>query len=122
MKKFSLAAVVYALLVVAPQVRGSQQLAVRVSPVVATAPAFLTIRMTIEPNDDNRRLSVIVDSGEYSTSSEIPLEGRNSARLNVIELKDVPTGLYEVRAVLIGSHGPIASSMQLVKVARAPGR
>lgn len=80
------------------------------------APAFLTIRTTIEPNEDNRRLNVVVDSGDYTTSSEIPLEGRNAARLNVIELKDVPSGLYEVSAVLIGSRGPIASTMQLVKI------
>ncbi len=85
------------------------------------APAFLTIRTTVEPNDNNRRLNVVVDSDGYSTSSEIPLEGRNAARLNVIELRDVPSGLYEVRAVLEGSHGPIASSMQLVRVAPAPG-
>jgi hypothetical protein len=121
MKKLSLAAAASALLVVAPQVGGGQHLALRVSPVVAMAPAFLTIRTSIEPNDDNRRLSVVVDSGDYSTTSDIPLEGRNSARLSVIELKDVPSGLYEVRAVLMGSRGPIASSMQLVKIAPAPG-
>jgi hypothetical protein len=65
---------------------------------------------------------VVVDSGDYSTSSEIPLEGRHSARLNVIEIRDVPSGLYEVRAVLIGSHGPIATTMQLVKIEPAAGQ
>jgi hypothetical protein len=121
MKKLSLAAAASALLVVAPQVGGGQHLALRVSPIVAMAPAVLTIRTSIEPNDDNRSLNVVVDSGDYSTTSNIPLEGRNSARLSVIELKDVPSGLYEVRAVLMGSRGPIASSMQLVKIAPAPG-
>jgi hypothetical protein len=121
MKKISVGAVVCALLIVAPQVRGNQRLAIRVSPVVAMAPAALTIRATVEPSDDNRRLNVVVDSDGYTTSSEIPLEGRSSARLNVIELKDVPSGLYEVRAVLIGSRGQIASTFQLVKVQPSPG-
>ena len=88
---------------------------------MAMAPAALTIRTTIEPNDDTRSLNVVLDSGDYSRSSELPLEGRNSARLNVIELRDVPSGLYEVRAVLMGSHGPIASTMQLVKIAPSAG-
>jgi hypothetical protein len=122
MKKVSVVTIVCALLVFAPQVRGSQRLAVRVSPVVALAPAFLTIRASVEPSDDNRTLNVVVDSDGYSTSSDIPLEGRSAARLNVIELKDVPSGLYEVRAVLMGSQGPLASTMQLVKVQPAVGR
>lgn len=86
------------------------------------APASMTIRATVEPSDDNRNLSVVVDSESYSTNSDIPLEGRSSARLNVIELRDVPSGLYEVRAVLMGSHGPIVSTLKLVKIQPAPGR
>jgi hypothetical protein len=86
-------------------------------------PAALTIRATVEPSDENRRLSVTLDSnGGYSTSSDIPLEGRNSARLNVVELRDVPSGLYEVRAVLMGSTGPLAATLQVVKIQPAPGR
>lgn len=122
MKKVSVASVVCALLVFAPQVRGNQRLAIRVSPVVAMAPAALTIRASVEPSDDNRRLNVVLDSEGYTTSSDIPLEGRSSARLNVIELKDVPSGLYEVRAVLMGPQGPIASTLQLVKIQPAAGR
>jgi hypothetical protein len=121
MRKFSIAAVATALLVAAPQARSSQHLALHVSPIVAMAPAALTIRTTIEPNDDNRMLTVVLDSGDYGRSSDLPLEGRNSARLNVIELRDVPSGLYEVRAVLTGSHGPIASTIQLVKIAPSAG-
>ena len=109
-------------LVVAPSVKGSQRVAIRVSPVVAMEPAALTIRATIEPSDDNRRLSVTLDSDSYSTSSDIPLEGRNSARLSVLELRDIPSGLYEVRAVLSGARGPIASTIQIVKIQPAPGR
>jgi hypothetical protein len=109
-------------LVVAPSLRGSQRVALRVSPVVAMEPAALTIRATVEPSDENRKLSVTLDSDDYSTSSDIPLEGRNSARLNVLEIRDVPSGLYEIRAVVSGTSGPIASTIQVVKIQPAPGR
>lgn len=121
MNRFFLVALLFAV-VVAPPVKGSQRVAIKVSPVVAMEPAALTIRATVEPSDENRRLSVTLDSEGYSTSSDIPLEGRNSARLNVIELRDVPSGLYEVRAELSGMNGPIASTLQVVKIQPAPGR
>ena len=123
MKRFFLVALLLSLVVVAPAVNGSQRVAIRVSPVVAMEPAALTIRATVEPSDENRKLSVTLDSdGGYSTSSDIPLEGRNSARLNVVELRDVPSGLYEVRAVLMGATGPLAATLQVVKIQPAPGR
>jgi hypothetical protein len=97
------------------------RLAIRVSPAVAFAPAVLTVRATVEPSQENRVLSIEVDSSTYHRSSEIPLDGSNSERTNVFELRNVPTGLYEVRAVLMGPTGPLAKTMQLVKVEPAAG-
>jgi hypothetical protein len=121
MKKLSTVALLCAFVSAAPLLNGSQRLAIRVTPAVALAPAVLTIRATIEPSDDNRRLSIEIDSSTYHRSSEIPLDGKNSQRLNVVELKGLPTGLYEVKAVLVGASGPIANSMQLVKVEPSAG-
>ena len=108
-------------MLVAPGASGGQRVAIRVSPAVAFAPAVLTVRATVEPNDDNRMLSIEVDSSTYRRTSEIPLDGRNAQRTSTVELRDVPPGLYEVRAVLVGPGGPIAKSMQLVKVDAAAG-
>jgi hypothetical protein len=121
MKRFFLIAVLFTLVAVAPSLKGSQRVAIRVSPAVAMEPALLTIRATVEPNDENRKLSLTLESEGYATSSDIPLEGRNSARLNVVEIRDVPSGLYEVRAVLSGPSGPLASTVQVVKIQPAPG-
>jgi hypothetical protein len=121
MKKLSTVALLCVFAVAAPRLNGSQRLAIRVTPAVALAPAVLTIRATIEPSDDNRRLNIEIDSSTYHRSSEIPLDGKNSQRLNVVELKGLPTGLYEVKAVLVGASGPIANSMQLVKVEPSAG-
>lgn len=104
-----------------PCIRAGQRLTIRVSPTVAMAPAVLTIKTTIEPSDANRTLSIEIDSATYHRSMEIPLEGKNAPRISIFELKDVPTGLHEVRALLVGSAGPIANSMQLVKVEPSAG-
>jgi len=96
MKKVVLMAFLGAFAVGAPPIKGGERIAVRVSPAVAMEPAYLTIRTSVEPSDENRKLTVTVESEEYSSSSDIPLEGRNAARLNVVEVRDVPSGLYEI--------------------------
>lgn len=121
MNRFFLIAVLFTVVAVTPSVKGSQRVTIRVSPAVAMEPALLTIRATVEPNDENRKLSLMLESEGYATSSDIPLEGRNAARLNVVEIRDVPSGLYEVRAVLSGPTGPLASTLQVVKIQPAPG-
>jgi hypothetical protein len=101
--------------------KAGQRLSIRVSPMVALAPAFLTVRTTVEPNDDNRLLNVEIDSPAYRRSSEITLDGKNAQRVSLLEVKGVPSGLYEVRATLVGPSGPIAQTMQFVKVEPAAG-
>lgn len=121
MKSLSMAAALVALALSAPVASGGERLSIRVTPALAFEPARLTIRTIIEPTEDARRLSVEVDSGSFSTVSEIPLEGKSSPRVNVIQLKNVPSGVYEVRAVLMGPTGAIANTMQVVTIRSAAG-
>ncbi len=102
-------------------VKSNQRLSVKVSPAVAIAPAMLTIRATVEPDDNNRALEISVGSDGYERISEVPLEGKNSQRVTVVELRGIPTGFYEVRATLVGTAGQIASDLQLVNVQPSPG-
>jgi hypothetical protein len=122
MHRITACLVVFGIALASASSQGSERVSVRVSPTVALAPAQLTIRTTIEPRDENRLLIVSLISDEYSTSSDVQLEGRNAARLSVLQVRDVPSGLYEVRAVLVGQTGPLASTTQLVKIQPAPGR
>ena len=46
---------------------------------------------------------------------------RGSRARTLLELKGVPAGLHEVRAVLVSVAGPIANTMQLVKVEPSAG-
>jgi hypothetical protein len=121
MKTLFLMAVFGALIVSAPTLNGTPRVAIHVTPAVAMEPAELTIRTTVEPHADNRKLSITIDSDAYTSSSDVPLEGSNAARLNVLAIRDVPSGLYEVRAVVSGSTGVLAETMQLVKIQPAVG-
>jgi len=76
---------------------------------------------TAEDSDENRMLSIEIDSPTFNRSSQIPVDGKNSQKTTTVEVKNVPTGFFEVRAVLIGASGAIADTMQLVKVEPAAG-
>jgi hypothetical protein len=121
MKTLTVIALLFATLSTVASARSTQRIAIRVSPAMAFAPAVLTVRTTIEPSEDNRVLSIEIDSSGYHRRSDIPLDGKSSPRFNVFEAKEIPTGLYEVRAVLVGPNGPMAKCMQLVKVEPAAG-
>jgi hypothetical protein len=121
MKYLASFALLAALAIGGHDAKAGQRVSVRVSPAVALAPAFLRVTTTVEPSDDNRFLNVAIDSSGYSRSSEITLDGKNAQRVNLLEVKSVPSGVYEVRATLIGLSGPIAQATQLVKIEAAAG-
>jgi hypothetical protein len=117
----SFVAIVAAFTLGGHEAHAGQRISIRVSPAVALAPAFLRVQTTVEPNDDNRFLDIEIDSPAYRRSSEITLDGKNAQRVSLLEVKGVPSGLYEVRATLVGPSGPIAHTMQIVKVEPAAG-
>jgi len=102
-------------------VTGDQPLRMDVTPAVTAAPAFVTVRVTIDAAADNRRLDVVAQSATFYRRSEIPVEGARASRVTVVEFRDLPAGLYEVTSVLVGTRGPRGSALRLVKVESAPG-
>jgi hypothetical protein len=82
-----------------------ERLAIRVSPAVAFAPANLIVRAIVEADADNRAVEVIAESAEFYRSSEIQLEGDKAPRANQFEFRNLPPGVYEVRASLVGADG-----------------
>jgi hypothetical protein len=109
-------------IVAAPPLGSSSLLNVRVTPPVTFAPGFLTVHVTVQPTPENRLLEVIAESDDYYRRSEVSLDGERAARMNVFELKDLPSGMYEVRTVLLGPTGELASAMTLARVAAVGGR
>lgn len=77
----------------------------KVSPAVAFAPANLVVRAYVMADPDNRAIEVVAESEDFYRSSEIQLNGEKAPRTNVFEFRSLPTGTYQVRAVLIGTQG-----------------
>lgn len=101
---------------VAP-IGGKEPLKISVSPSQSMAPANLHIRLSIEPNAENRVIVVAAESEDFFRSSEVSLEGDQAPRTVVVEFRSVPGGRYEIRGVLGDAKGrPVAVARQNVFV------
>jgi hypothetical protein len=109
------------LLSAASTLDGREPLRMRVSPAVAMAPGFLTVRVNVEAAAENRLLQVVAESPDFYRSSEIQLNGAQAAPLAVFEFRNLPSGLYQVTGMLVGVHGPRATVGGLAKVQPSPG-
>jgi hypothetical protein len=88
----------------------------RVSPPVAAAPGFVKVSVTVEASDENRVLEIVAESASYYRSSQIPLNVAKGPRVNVVELKRLPIGVYQVTSTLLKADGQRAVTTQVVRV------
>jgi len=68
-----------------------------ISPTVSFAPANLEVRVHVMPDDVNRGLDVIAESGEYYRSSHVQLDGKDAPNNTRVELRSLPGRTYGVR-------------------------
>jgi len=111
----------FGLLAKAGPLDGGQPLTLQVTPAMAAAPAFISIRALVEASDDNRALEVVAQSSDFFRSSRIELDGRDAPPLSVFQYANLPPGLYEISAFLIGTGGQRAAVSKLVKVVPRTG-
>lgn len=100
---------------------GGQPLSLHVTPAMAAAPAFISVRAIVEASEDNRALEIVAQSSDFFRSSRIELDGRDAPPLSVVQYPNLPAGLYEVSAVLIGTTGQRATVSRIVKVVPRSG-
>jgi hypothetical protein len=93
-------------------VGADDQLAIRVSPSVAFAPANLNVRATIAADPANRSIEIIAESPEFYRSSAIELDGEAAPKTTLFLFRSLPTGEYSVRAVLRGQGGRELASVE----------
>ncbi len=100
-------ATIVGLLVAASAIVGTakESVSIRVSPRVAFSPADLTIQVTLEPDADNRTLTIVVDSDDFYRASAIQLDGDRTARITTVTFRGVPPGDYGLTAAVIGETG-----------------
>ena len=92
--------------------RANDRLALKVSPTVGFAPANLVVRATVEANAENRSIEVVAESEDFYRSSQISLEGDRAPRTTRFEFRSLPTGYYQVRAILRDVAGKELASTQ----------
>ena len=99
-------------------------LTMRVSPAVAFAPANVVVRAMIEADARNRTVEIIAESPGFYRSSEIELDGDRAPRTNTFEFRSLPSGTYEVRAILRDASGQsrAAARMQVNVIASGGDR
>src|SRR5215831_11445614 len=83
---------------------GNELLKIQISPLVASAPAVITVRTVVATSDDNRELEVTAQSPDFARRSTIELDG-SASRVNVFNFTNLPAGEYDVSAVLMGTNG-----------------
>jgi hypothetical protein len=101
-----------------------EAISIKVSPSVSFAPANVSIRATVPSNAKNRAVLVEADSANFYRSSEIPLNGDQAPRTNMFVFRDLPQGMYEVKATLLGPGGESRGKarLQLNVIENGPGR
>lgn len=78
---------------------------IRVYRRVLAAPADVMVTVRVPPNADNRSLTIEADSGEYLSSSTIPLDGEYESNAHQFWLKNLPEGEYVLMARVQGTRG-----------------
>jgi hypothetical protein len=112
-----LALLLTGLFVAVAPITGTESIKMSVSPAQSLAPAYLRVRMTVEPNAANRIVAVVAESDNYFRSSELPLEGENGPRTIFFEFRGVPSGEYQIRGLVGDAKGhEVASVKQNVNV------
>ena len=95
---------------------GSTPVTARVWPLAGLAPSNILVEAYVEPDADNRELSVVVDSETFYSSSTIALNGAQAARATRVTFRMLPAGVYRVRVTVIGSTGPRGTAERTVEL------
>ena len=115
--RFTLAAAtVIGLICASGSTGASEKLSLRVTPNVSSAPSTVMVKATIAKNAANRWLSIEADSGTFYRSSAIQLDGDNAPTVTEIRLSNLPSGEYNVSAVLKTNDGEETSVRRTVIV------
>src|SRR3954454_17248166 len=101
--KMTGAGVATAVLPAAAAKAASPLLQLRLSGRALPVAADLSVVVRVEPDDRNRDLVVMVDSGDYMRSSSEQLDGADAARAHQFWFKHLPEGQYALVAQLDGT-------------------
>ena len=106
-----LTTIIAVLLLISPSAAADRGIAnIRVTPATSLEPANVSVQVAVERHADNRRLTIVVDSGSYYWSSERQLDGQNGPYLSVFNCRELPAGEYAVQASIVGQDGRVRAT------------
>lgn len=86
--------------VIAVPAGAASPLRVRVSPFHSFAPATLHVNASVDRSAANRTLEIVADSADFYRSSQVSLDGDRGPGTVHMELRDLPSGVYQISVVL----------------------
>jgi hypothetical protein len=86
--------------VIASTTWAAEPVEVRVSSAFVLEGSNVRVTVRIVPDKDNRFLTIQADSSDYYRSSRIQLSGDEAPLIHTMMLRSLPSGVYEVRAIL----------------------
>jgi hypothetical protein len=66
-------------------------------------------------------LQVVAESPTFYRSSEVEVDGASASPLRIFQFRGLPTGVYEVTGVLVGTQGRRATISRVAQVVPSPG-
>lgn len=102
-----------------PIVNSNTPLTLQVTPRMAIAGTFVQALVRVYPDNQNRLLRVSVESTNYFRSSDVTLDGADAKISHTVPLRALPAGSYDVVAVVYGSEGERARSLQTFELKSA---
>ena len=118
-----LTTIIAVLLLISPSAAADRGIAnIRVTPATSLEPANVSVQVAVERHADNRRLTIVVDSGSYYWSSERQLDGQNGPYLSVFNCRELPAGEYAVQASIVGQDGRVRATARnrIIVMSRTP--
>jgi hypothetical protein len=109
-------------MLVVPTARGEEPPSVRVTPQFCLEGCDIRVTVRIQPDAQNRLLTIEADSAVYFRSSEIQLSGDSAPLLHTLMLHSPPSGRYVVRATIVRANGVTSSSAAALRVVGPPER
>ena len=115
-RRIALAALAASLVITGGSVRAGEMVEIRLRGHYYAEPATVRVTVAVEPDDHNRTLRLEADGDSMFRSSEVPLTGNGDKRLHTIEFKNLPAGVYNLRAEVLSRDAVLAMDEQELTV------
>jgi hypothetical protein len=121
MKRFLSLAMAAGVLAGSMQMSADEAISITVRPSVTSFGGNALLRVLVSRNEKNRVLVWEVDGPDYYRSSSMTLDGAAAARSYFFMVKELPGGVFDVRATVKRNDSTTAMDRSSIRVVGGPG-